>query len=388
MADAAENGGQSEDRCPQGSEACDHLGGTIIITSEKNLKDLAKWLYESTGVMGCFNEEYHNLKFYKYHSLKDLEVALNSGIQCEKTHELRARCTVFFTKVNKELLVKIKTGTQNKSLFKKAEEDSGVRIEDVRHIGRGRTIRVHCRTPTGADTIIKNGLTIGGITLRKGKLEELKPITQCTYCWKLDHKNATCELSLSKEPPICGTCGKGAHQRKDCPTPNDPKCVLCDGKHSSSSARCLVRQAKIEEIVQFQKDLTNISSPTQQSVSVQVGDPIDLAIQQCAGMITRFVSGITDTDSAVEKAIQANVRATIALATPSEAETDVGDVVHAAIAATIRPRCDSYETVKKIGDTAWRRAKGSKGIFIELYKEYLIQNDMPVPDFPDNLLDD
>lgn len=388
MAEAAENGGQSGDRSSQGSEACDCLGGTIIIRSDKTMKELAKWLYESTEVMGCFSEEYHDLKFYKYHSLKDLEIALNSGIQCEKTHELRARCTVFFTKVNKDLLVKIKTDIQNETLRKKAQEDSGITIDDIRHIGRGRTIRVHCRTPTGANTIIKNGLIIGGITLRKGKLEEIKPVIQCTYCWKLDHKNMICELSLSKELPICGTCGKAGHRRKTCPTPNDPKCVLCDGKHSSSSAKCLVRQAKIEEVFQFQKDLSNISIPPQQSVSVQVGDPVDLAIQQCAGMITQFVSRINDTDSAVEKAIQANVRATIALATPSEAETDVGDVVHAAIAATIRPKYDSYETVKKIGDTAWRRAKGSKGMFIELYKEYLIQNDMPVPNFPDFLLDD
>lgn len=383
----AENG---ENPSPPLLLGADLSGGTIIIPSnsktDKGIMEFTNWVYEATGVNG-YIQEWHGLMFFTVHPLKDLEIALNSGVKYEKTHELKARCTVFFTRVEKDLLVKIKNVTENKNLHKKAEEDSGVSIEDIRHIGLGRTIRVHCRTPTGAETIVKNGLPIGGITLLKGKLEILKPVVQCTHCWKVDHKHRNCSLSLSKEPPVCGTCGKTGHRRKECPTPNDPKCVLCDGKHSSSAARCLVRQSKIKEEIEFEEEYLFATTNHQKNVSVQVGSSAELTqLSESVSDRMREGSQIADTEAGAMLAILANATATITSAPPFETEPDATEL-HAAIAAAFKPVFSSFDIVKVIGDTAWRRARGSREIFLELYKEYLRQNDMPVPKL-DSLLED
>lgn len=385
-----ENHSESDGRrSPQPLRGADLSGGTIIIHSDEKIDneimEFAKWVYEATGVNG-YIQEWNGLKFFTVHPLKDLEHALNSEIKYEKTHELKARCTVFFTRVDKNLLVKIKNYTENKILHKNAEKDSGVTIEDIRHIGLGRTIRVHCRTPTGAETIVKNGLLIGGITLLKGKLEKLNPVVQCTHCWKVDHKHRNCAQSLNKEPPVCGTCGKSGHHRKDCPTPNDPKCILCDGKHSSSAARCLVRQARIKEEIEFEEEYLFATTSDRKDVS-QAGSSSESTEQSASvSTLTREGSQIAETDTAAMLAILANATATITSAPPFETEPDATEL-HAAIAAAFKPVFNSFDIVKVIGDTAWRRARGSREIFLELYKEYLRQNDMPVPKL-DSLLEE
>lgn len=58
---------------------------------------------------------------------------------------------------------------------------------------------------------------------------------QCYNCLELGHKAFSC-----KKPRACGRCAQSGHGHGKCRAV-EPKCVLCNGPHESSSPNCRVR---------------------------------------------------------------------------------------------------------------------------------------------------
>ena len=116
-----------------------------------------------------------------------------------------------------------------------------------------KAIKFVFATPEKAEEALTAGFRVMNVVLGPDKLFRHKDanqpkLRQCYKCFLYDHYSNECVLTHG----LCSICGR-VHNFRDCPTPNNPKCKNCNGKHVSVSKDCEVRQGEVQRIMNQKK---------------------------------------------------------------------------------------------------------------------------------------
>ena len=101
---------------------------------------------------------------------------------------------------------------------------------------RCANIKVFCKTPEAANSLIMSSLQHLGSQLRTHK--DIKVPSTCLKCQQYGHFTMNCAETL----PTCGKCGNG-HPTLECGTHTTPKCTPCGSNdHQTNDPACPERQ--------------------------------------------------------------------------------------------------------------------------------------------------
>ena len=133
---------------------------------------------------------------------------------------------------------------------------------------RRRTMKITFRNKENADHALLNGIHLFNTKIATEDIskERYSPITQCYICFQHDHHTSACR----KEIQLCSICGKEHHFRQ-CPTPNNPTCLNCGGKHLAVSKGCKIYQALVTQALEARRQaaITPIRNSPNYNISSQ-----------------------------------------------------------------------------------------------------------------------
>ena len=123
-----------------------------------------------------------------------------------------------------------------------------------------KKVRITCENEKAANTIRKEGLSLGYLIFRTEELKVMQRVLQCYKCQQLGHLDANCR----KEKRICVKCGADNHETnadgKLICTSEKCFCALCGEEHTSAYSKCKVKLAKIAERTSNSKSYAQVAS--------------------------------------------------------------------------------------------------------------------------------
>ena len=118
--------------------------------------------------------------------------------------------------------------------------------------------------PKDVHAISENGIKIVESYIPNTFITPEDPIdiTQCYKCFKFAHKAADCQDTNI----YCSKCSEN-HHYKNCPTPENYKCILCSGSHTATSKTCPVRLNHIKNELDTKKTARTTNQAKTKSTS-------------------------------------------------------------------------------------------------------------------------
>lgn len=103
---------------------------------------------------------------------------------------------------------------------------------------------IDCKTPEGANAIIKEGTLAWSHGLRPVRRHD--PTSQFTRCLKC-YQYGKCKGTFCTNSETCGKCASVEHNTGDC-TSSEKKCCLCHGQHYAWSAQCAKYKDEVRRV--------------------------------------------------------------------------------------------------------------------------------------------
>ena len=114
-----------------------------------------------------------------------------------------------------------------------------------------KALKLTLSTGQEAEKLITTGIYLFNSRIPPANVskERYFKIKQCYVCFQFDHTSNECK----KQIPLCSVCGL-EHHYKQCPTPDSPYCVNCNGNHHAVSVKCPIIRKKFSKIEKSQKE--------------------------------------------------------------------------------------------------------------------------------------
>ena len=196
----------------------------ILITSgseaEKILKDETRQYYLSKGLEVQMPQEYS--------ALKTLMVkGVGWGVYHKSVDDIRTHIESVYPNWKIERIVKI---PNNETLMK-----------------------IVCKSPSVADQIAENGITIFSQRFDGRSLERevYINVTPCMRCYKYDHFTKKCKAPESYK--ICSECAGMDHRFGECQSQHK-KCINCGQNHRTLAYKCPKRKEVVKQKIKEKKE--------------------------------------------------------------------------------------------------------------------------------------
>ena len=196
----------------------------ILITSgseaEKILKDETRQYYLSKGLEVQMPQEYSTLKTL-------MVKGVGWGVYHKSEDDIRTHIESVHPNWKIEKIVKI---PNNETLMK-----------------------IVCKSPSVADQIAENGITIFSQRFDGRSLERevYINITPCMRCYKYDHFTKRCKAPESYK--ICSECARTGHRFSECQSQHK-KCINCGQSHRTLAYKCPKRKEAVKQKFKEKKE--------------------------------------------------------------------------------------------------------------------------------------
>ena len=128
------------------------------------------------------------------------------------------------------------------------------KIEKIVKIPNNETLmKIVCKSPSVADQIAENGITIFSQRFDGRSLERevYINISPCMRCYKYDHFTKKCKAPESYK--ICSECARTGHRFSECQSQHK-KCINCGQNHRTLAYKCPKRKEAVKQKIKEKKE--------------------------------------------------------------------------------------------------------------------------------------
>ena len=251
------------------------------------------------------------------------------GIHLVESPAMQSAKTILALKIDTYLLQR---NTDN--LKTEIEQKNNIKIEDIRTIPKAHMIKIRLCSNKDAKTLQEKGIKVFSQIIPHYNIiqQQHQEVRQCYKCLQYDHKTNECK----KDTDICSNCAQTGHTYKTC-TSNNTTCYNCQGNHAAVAFKCPVKKQAL--------NMQNKSPPTQ----------------------------APQTHSYAQ-----------ATATPTMAPSLTPTPHHTQHSQTVLH--DTQIKIMTISTAASELAKGDAALYIKIYNNLLVENNLPKIKISQNIL--